>query len=189
MLQGRMDRMAKVVVVLTVFAATLSYACTGTTAVVAADNASSLAATDHKVLVQAAVDDVLNGHDVSAIESLFAENFVRYDADSPNVLLGREGMSFVNDYYRKAFPDLTYTVEDVIAEGDRVVTRWTATGTQQGAFRLLAPTGNRVTWAGVTIWQVRDGKILTAWIDQNTARLTEQLGGSAETSWGPAYYR
>ncbi|MFN8466356.1 MAG: ester cyclase [Caldilineaceae bacterium] len=189
MLKGRKNHIAKVAVVLTVFAAILSYAFTGTTAVVAADNASSLAATEHKVLVQAAVDDVLNGRDVSAIESLFAENFVRYDTESPDVLLGRKGMSFVTDYYRKAFPDLKYTVEDVIAEGDRVVTRWTATGTQQGAFRLLAPTGNRVKWSGVTIWQVRDGKILTAWLDQNTAGLAEQLGGSAETSWGPAYYR
>jgi steroid delta-isomerase-like uncharacterized protein len=189
MLHLRKNHMAKVAVALTLFAAAMFYAFTGTTAVVAADSASSLAVTEHKVLVQAAVDDVLNGHDMSAIESLFAENFVRYDADSPNVLLGREGMGFVTDYYRSAFPDLKYTVEDVIAEGDRVVTRWTATGTQQGAFRLLAPTGNRITWSGVTIWQVRDGKILTAWIDQNTARLMEQLGGSAETSWGPAYYR
>jgi steroid delta-isomerase-like uncharacterized protein len=185
----RKNRMAKVAVALTLFAATLAYAFTGTTAVVAADSASSFAATEHKVLVQAAIDDVLNGHDVSAVESLFAENFVRYDAESPHVLLGRKGMGFVTAYYRNAFPDLKYTVEDVIAEGDRVVTRWTATGTQQGVFGLLAPTGKQVTWSGVTIWQVRDGKILTAWINQDATGLSEQLGGNAETSWGPAYYR
>lgn len=189
MLQVRKNRIVKVAAALTLFATAMFYVFTGTTAVAAADSASSLATAEHKVLVQAAVDDVLNGHDVSAIESLFADNFVRYDADVPDVLLGRKGMSFVTDYYRSAFPDLKYAVEDVIAEGDRVVTRWTATGTQQGAFRLLAPTGKRVTWSGVTIWQVRDGKILTAWIDQNTAELTAQLSGGAETTWGPAYYR
>jgi steroid delta-isomerase-like uncharacterized protein len=126
---------------------------------------------------------------VSAIESLFAENFVRHDAATPNVAFGRKGMAFLTSYYRSAFPDLKYTVEDVIAEGDRVVTRWTATGTHQGWFRLYAPTGSQVTWSGVTIWQIRDGKIITIWAEQDTAGLAQQLGGNAATSWGPAYYR
>ncbi len=189
MLHLRKNRTAKVVVAITLFAATLSAAFSGTTAAAVAGSGSTLAVTEHKVLVQAAFDDVLNGHDVSTVASLFAENFVQHDAATPNVALGRKGMAFLTGYYRSAFPDLKYTVEDVIAEGDRVVTRWTASGTQAGAFRFSAPTGNQVTWSGVTIWQVRDGKILTAWIDQDTAGLLAQLGSDVEASWGPSYYR
>lgn len=105
----------------TLFAATLSSAFPGTTAVALADSGSALAVTEHKALVQAAVDDVLNGHDVSAIESLFAENFVRHDAAAPNVALGRKGMAFLTSYYRNAFRDLKYTVEDIIPKSGSAV--------------------------------------------------------------------
>jgi steroid delta-isomerase-like uncharacterized protein len=189
MLQLRKTRLARIALVITLFAATLYSTFTGTSSVSAAENVNMLVPAANKVLVQSAVEEVLNGRNVSAADTLFADNFVRYDAATPNVSLGRKGMAFLTSYYRSAFPDLNYTVEDVIAEGDRVVTRWTATGTHQGFFGLYAPTGNQVTWSGVMIWQVRDGKILTVWVDQDTAGHTRQLGGNAETSWGPTYYR
>ena len=139
MLHLRKNRMVQVAVAITLFAATLSSAFPGTTAVALADSGSTLAATEHKVLVQAAFDDVLNGHDVSAVAGPFAENFVQHDDVTPNVALGQKGMAFRTSYYRHAFPDLKYTVEDVIAEGDRVVTRRTATGTQAVLSALLPP--------------------------------------------------
>jgi steroid delta-isomerase-like uncharacterized protein len=189
MSQLRKTPFARIALAITLFAATLSSAFTATSSVSAAENVNMLVPAANKVLVQSAVEDVMNGRNLSAADTLFADNFARYEASTPNVALGRKGMAFLTSYDRRAFSDLNYAVEDVIAEGDRVVTRWTATGTHQGFFGLYAPTGKEVTWSGVTIWQVRDGKILTIWVEQDTASQLQQLGGNAATSWGPAYYR
>lgn len=70
----------------------------------------------------------------------------------------------------RAFPDIHYTIEDLIAEGDRVTVRWTWKGTHTGEFNGIAPTGKTVTNEGMAIFQMRDGKIIRSWI------LTDRLG-------------
>ena len=185
----RIKRIITIALSIALFAATLSPFVTATATVSAADSVSSITVEANKAEGLSAITAVLNGQDVAATETHFADTFRRFDAETPNVALGRKGMSFLTSYYRSVFPDLKYTVEDVIAEGDRVVTRWTATGTHSGYFGLHVPTGNQVTWSGTTIWQLLDGKIVTAWVSQDMAGLTQQLGGNAATSWGPAYYR
>lgn len=185
----RIKRIVTIALSIALFAATLSPFIIATATVSAADSVSSIGVEANKAEVLSAITAVLNGQDVAAAETLFADNFRRFDAETPNVALGRKGMSFLTSYYRSVFPDLKYTVEDVIAEGDRVVTRWTATGTHLGAYGLHAPTGNQVTWAGTTVWQLLDGKIVTVWVSQDMMGLTRQLDGNAEASWGPAYHR
>ena len=70
----------------------------------------------------------------------------------------------------RAFPDIHYTIEDLIAEGDRVTVRWTWTGTHRGEFNGIQPTGKSVTNEGVAIFQLRDAKIIRSWT------LTDRLG-------------
>lgn len=70
----------------------------------------------------------------------------------------------------RAFPDIHYTIEDLIAEGDRVTVRWTWTGTHRGDFAGIQPTGKSVTNEGVAIFQLRDAKIIRSWT------LTDRLG-------------
>ena len=78
--------------------------------------------------------------------------------------------------YLTAFPDLHFTVEDLIAEGDKVVARLTVRGTQQGAFMGIPPTGKHVTVTGIDINRLAGGKSVEHWLNMDTLGLLQQLG-------------
>lgn len=77
---------------------------------------------------------------------------------------------------RAAFPDLHATVEDQIAEGDKVVTRWSVKGTHHGSFRGHHPTGNTMRVTGIVIERIVDGKVVEGWIEMDTHGQMHQLG-------------
>src|SRR5438876_3053714 len=77
--------------------------------------------------------------------------------------IGREGIKQAAAWVRSIFPDLHVTVEDVVAEGDRVVTRFTARATHQGEFMGIRPTGQTVTLRGVHVDRIQDGRIAERW--------------------------
>ena len=70
--------------------------------------------------------------------------------------------------YRSAFPDVLFTVEDQIAEGNMVVTRWTARGTHKGVFRGIPPTGKHAMTTGISVTRVAYGKFVEGWINFDT---------------------
>jgi predicted ester cyclase len=72
---------------------------------------------------------------------------------------------------RTAFPDIRFTLADLVAEGDRVAARWTLAGSQTGAFRGKPPTGDRVSVPGITVFHVMNGKIHEMWIAFDPALL------------------
>ncbi|MEM7446241.1 MAG: ester cyclase [Pseudomonadota bacterium] len=74
------------------------------------------------------------------------------------------------------FPDLAVTVDMQVAEGDKVATRWEFSGTHQGTIMGVEATGNRVTWTGVQIDRIENGKIVESWVDWDKYRLFEGLG-------------
>ena len=74
-----------------------------------------------------------------------------------------------------AFPDLEDTIEDMIAEGDLVAGRFTARGTHQGDFAGVSPTGTRVSFQGINMYRVRDGKIVEEWFQEDLLGLMQQL--------------
>jgi steroid delta-isomerase-like uncharacterized protein len=76
----------------------------------------------------------------------------------------------------KAFPDLDVTIEDIVAEGDKVVMRFIFRGTHNGEFLGIAPTGKKFTEAGITIFRIAGGKIAEAWAVHDTFGLMQQLG-------------
>ncbi len=78
--------------------------------------------------------------------------------------------------YRTAFPDFRVPIEDLVAEGDRVVVRWTARGTHQGELMGNAPSGNRMAVTGILIDRVSGGKIEEEWVDYDTLHLMQQIG-------------
>jgi predicted ester cyclase len=78
--------------------------------------------------------------------------------------------------YRSASPDLRVSIDDMIAEGDRVVTRWTARGTHQGELMGNAPTGNQMTVRGILVDRISGGKIEEEWADYDTLHLMQQIG-------------
>jgi len=89
---------------------------------------------------------------------------------------GIESFKHVINMFRTAFPDIHLTIQDEIAEGERVVHRWTMSGTQQGEFMGIPSTGKQATWTGITIVRFADGKILERWANVDILSMLQQLG-------------
>lgn len=110
----------------------------------------------------------------------FVERCPEYCADDVHDVhhgqRGAEAMSAVVSSLRATFPDLTFTVDDVLAEGTRVVTRWTMRGTDEGGLFSLPPTHRRVEFSGFFMDQLESGQITTHWGTSDMLGLLQQLG-------------
>jgi steroid delta-isomerase-like uncharacterized protein len=103
--------------------------------------------------------------------------FVLHDPTAPpGLAAGAQGMKDFQAPYFAAFPDVQFTVEDQIAEGDQVVARWTARGTHRGTLMGIAPTGKHVTVTGIAIWRVEQGKMAEMWQNWDALGLLQQVG-------------
>ncbi len=89
---------------------------------------------------------------------------------------GVEGLRRFTEVYRSAFPDIQMTVEDVIAEGDKVVTCWPARATHQGKLMGIPPSGNRVEVTGISIDRIEGRKVVETWSNYDALGMMEQLG-------------
>jgi predicted ester cyclase len=89
---------------------------------------------------------------------------------------GREGLKKFQDAYFAAIPDLTYFFSDFIAEGDKVAIRYGDTGTHQGNFFGIPPTGNKVKGTAIGIIRLKDGKLVESWIEVDSVGFNKQLG-------------
>lgn len=109
------------------------------------------------------------------IHEVYAPDLVWHDPDR-DIKGAEEARQFVSTY-KTAFPDLQTTVEDVIAEGDKVVTRWTVRGTHQGEVEEFGPpTGRRTEIKGITIHRIEGDKIVEEWNSYDNLSVMQQLG-------------
>jgi predicted ester cyclase len=99
-----------------------------------------------------------------------------HDLAEQNKAVDREGGKVFLGGFLNAFPDATFTIDDMIAEGDQVVTKKTFTGTQQGDFFGVPASGNKVTVQFVDIMRVREGWITEHWLCMDQLTLMQQLG-------------
>ena len=129
----------------------------------------------NKTVSRRLVDEAFNQGKVDVIEELVAPTFVNHDPATGDSK-GPQGTRELIEGYRTAFPDITITVEEQIAEGDLVATRWTAKGTHKGELMGIAPTGKESTVTGVTIDKIKDGKIVESWNNWDTLGMMQQLG-------------
>jgi steroid delta-isomerase-like uncharacterized protein len=114
--------------------------------------------------------EIVNRRDLDAIQEFYAADLVWHEPDR-DIHGSEEATRFL------AFPDLTHIVEDVIAEGDKVVTRYTLSGTHRGGTEELGPpTGKRIKLEGITIHRIEDGKIVEEWERYDNLSMLQQLG-------------
>ena len=113
---------------------------------------------------------------LSTFDETHAINFVPHDPSNPADIKGREGIKQRYAEIVSAFPDLHYTIEDLVAEGDRVVVRWTASLTHTGEFEGVPPTGNRAVVPGVYFDRRKGGRMGEEWAIGDTLGLLQQLG-------------
>ena len=140
-----------------------------------------MSAEENKRISRRVAEEGFSQGNVDVFDELVAENFVNHDtAAPPDLPPGREGLKALARLYRSAFPDTQLTIEDQIAEGDRVVSRYTARGTHEGDFAGLPATGKQVTATGITIDRIEGGKIVESWNEFNQFGLLQQLGAVPE---------
>jgi predicted ester cyclase len=111
-------------------------------------------------------------------DELYAPNYVDHVSRGPESgeVMGPEGIKQAVTMFRRAFPDLHYMVHEGIAQGDLVMTRFSARGTQEGQFLGLAPTGRVVTYTGIDLNRIAGGKIVESWVNYDALALLQQIG-------------
>ena len=115
-----------------------------------------------KTLARRYFEEVINQGNLSVADQIFAADYIDHSA-RPGGPTGPVAVKPVVAAFRAAFHELDETIEDMVAEGDKVALRFRATGVHRGEFRGIAPTGRRVQWTGLVILRVAGGKIVERW--------------------------
>jgi steroid delta-isomerase-like uncharacterized protein len=129
----------------------------------------------NKAIVRRIYEEVISKGNLALLDELCAPDIVDHAA-LPGSPPGREGVRQWFTLIRTAFPDTQVTVEDLIAEGDKVVARVRPEGTQHGEFLGIPPTGKYMTITAMDMFRVADGKIVEHWGEQDMLGLLQQLG-------------
>jgi steroid delta-isomerase-like uncharacterized protein len=130
----------------------------------------------NKELVRQLVEEIFNRGNSSLFDEAFAPDFVEHEELPPGIPDGREGAKQLIAVMRSAFPDFHVTIDDMIAEGDKVVIRQTWSGTHQGEFMGMPPTGKRVSFGVFDIIRIEGGKFVEHWGQMDSMGLMQQLG-------------
>ena len=131
---------------------------------------------ENKAVVRRFIEEVIGGGNLELIDELFAPHYVLHDPAVPGEVRGPEGIKQYVGMYRGAYPDTRFTIEDQIAEGDEVVTRWTGRGTHQGELMGIPPTGQEVAVTGIEFDRVSAGKFEETWVNYDALGMMQLLG-------------
>ncbi|GAC1660651.1 MAG: ester cyclase [Ktedonobacteraceae bacterium] len=131
---------------------------------------------ENKALVRRFYEEAWNRDNIAAFDELLSPDHVLHDPGFPETIRGLEGFKQYYGGYASAFPGNQITVEQYIAEGDTVVSHWTAHGTHKGNLMGIPPTGKQVTVVGITINRIANGKIVEDWSIYDMFGMLQQLG-------------
>ena len=130
---------------------------------------------ENKALARDSWERTVNQRDLDAMEEIYAPDFVWHEPDQ-DIRGYEQGRQFASTFF-DAFPDINITVEDVIAEGDQAVTRYTIRGTHRGETEEFGPpTGRQMEVEGITIHRIEGGKIVEEWERYDNLSVMQQLG-------------
>ena len=135
-----------------------------------------MAGEELKTIARRELEEIYAKGNFDVADEIIAADYVGYDPALPEPVRGPDGLKQAATGYRTAFPDMKVTIEQQVAEGDTVVTRWTARGTHEGDLFGIAPTWKQATVAGISIARVVGGKIVEDHTNWDTYGLMVQLG-------------
>jgi predicted ester cyclase len=132
----------------------------------------------NKDVVRRLVEECVNRHRADLLDE-FVGSALRVHPGTPGTAPDTVGVDALRESFqrfRSTFPDLHITIEEMIAERDRVAARWTATGTHSGALAGIAATGNAVRWGGTDLYRLEGGKVVEWWRNDDFVWLLHQVG-------------
>ena len=130
----------------------------------------------NKAIVRQMVEEIFNRGNMSRADEFLAPDFVEREELPPGIPRDREGVKQLTAMMRSAFPDFKATIDDIVAEGDKVVIRQTWSGTHKGEFMGVPPTGKSVSFGVIDILRIAGGKCVEHWGQMDNMGLMQQLG-------------
>ncbi|HKE34058.1 MAG TPA: ester cyclase [Candidatus Acidoferrum sp.] len=132
--------------------------------------------TDNKSIVRRMYEEVWNKRNLEVAKELIAPSHAVQLFDAADSGVGPEAYASNVVQFVRAFPDLKFTILDMVAENEKVVAFWNISGTHKGEFRGIAPTGKKVSVDGITMIQLSDGKIMDSYVSLDMWSMMQQLG-------------
>jgi steroid delta-isomerase-like uncharacterized protein len=139
---------------------------------------------ENKAVVRRLYEEVWNKRRVELVDELMSPSHAMHNNHVPDSCIGPEAYKREVARFMTGFPDLHFSVEDMLAENDKVAVGWTISGTHKGEFRGISPTGRKVSVEGITINHIADGKIMDSYISVDYLGLMQQLG--VAPAFGPS---
>jgi steroid delta-isomerase-like uncharacterized protein len=134
-----------------------------------------MSAETNKAIARRVFEEVFNAGNLDLIDELASPGvIVHYGVAEP--VRGLDSYKRAFTASQPTFPDMHFTIEDLIAEGDQVVTRWTLRATHRGEYHGVAATGRQVSETGISIYRFVDGKIVEGWVTSDNLGVMQQLG-------------
>jgi steroid delta-isomerase-like uncharacterized protein len=131
----------------------------------------------NKAVVRRYIEEAWNKKNLDVVDEIFAPDLLDHEVDGSEVKSGPDDIkSYLAGYYHRALPDVRMTVEDQVADGDKVVTRITVRGTHQGELLGVPATGKRIEVTGISVDRIEGGKIVEGWVSWDRLGLLRQLG-------------
>jgi steroid delta-isomerase-like uncharacterized protein len=131
--------------------------------------------TTNKQLLRRFFEELFNRGDLRVADEIVSATYINHNP-VPGETPGREGLKAYVSNLRIAFPDIRFTIEDLLADEDKVITRWSARGTHKGEFAGIPATGRSGYITAINIHRIQDGQIQEGWLNWDALGLMQQLG-------------
>ena len=131
---------------------------------------------ENKALIRRFYEEVWAKGDPNVSEEVFHDDYIRHDLRAGSAEPGPAGQTKIALDFRRGFPDVDWHVDMILGDGDFVVGRWTATGTQTGRWGPVEATGRPIAFSGVNIFRFENGKVAEIWNHRDDLGLMTQLG-------------
>ena len=133
---------------------------------------------ENRALFERYFDQVANKDNLDLADEIFAADYQHHDPANPDPrpMIGSQAVKDHLTSLKGAFPDLVFDIDDIVAEGDSIVVRWTARGTNTGDYFGMPATGKPIEITGMNTWVTRDGQAIEGWVNRDDMGLLQQLG-------------
>jgi steroid delta-isomerase-like uncharacterized protein len=130
----------------------------------------------NKTLVRRWIEEGWNGHNTALIDTLYLPNVIQHDPSSPVPVTSSEALKQYVGGFLTAFPDMHFTIDDLLAEGDKVFWRFTAQATQTGPLMGIPPSGKRSATTGMVLFRIAEDRIAEVWVNFDTLGMLQAIG-------------